>query len=144
MKYRVAVELRYLKALGDEPKIAEVRKFSAAELKLIEKIIAGFSEKDGVEIKKIEATTNHDVKAVEYFLQKKLAKTSLKNRIPFLHFALTSEDVNNLATAKMVADALKIVFLPELKKVRGEILRRARSWKNLSMLMFLNLATLSL
>jgi len=134
MKYRVAVELRYLKALGDEPKIAEVRKFSAAELKLIEKIIAGFSEKDGVEIKKIEATTNHDVKAVEYFLQKKLAKTSLKNRIPFLHFALTSEDVNNLATAKMVADALKIVFLPELKKVRGEILRRARSWKNLSML----------
>ena len=134
MKYRVAVELRYLAALGDEPRIAEVRKFSAAELKLVEKIIENFSEKDGAEIKKIESTTNHDVKAVEYFLQKKLAKTSLTNRIPFLHFALTSEDVNNLATAKMSADALKIVILPELRKLRSEILRRARGWRNLPLL----------
>ncbi|MCF7836131.1 adenylosuccinate lyase [Candidatus Gracilibacteria bacterium] len=133
-KYRVAVELKYLAALGDEVKIQEVRKFSAAELKLIEKIIENFDEKDGAEIKKIEATTNHDVKAVEYFLQQKLTKTSLKNRIPFLHFALTSEDVNNLATAKMTANALKNVILPELKKVHAEILRRAKAWKKIPLL----------
>ena len=134
MKYRVAVELKYLKALGDEPRILEVRKFSASEQKLITKIIENFDEKDGAEIKKIEATTNHDVKAVEYFLQKKLAKTSLKNRISFLHFALTSEDVNNLAIALELRDALKKVILPELKKLHAEILRRAKSWKSLAIL----------
>ncbi|MCF7846329.1 MAG: adenylosuccinate lyase [Candidatus Peribacteraceae bacterium] len=134
MKYRVVVELKYLEALGAEAKILEVRKFSTTEQKLIEKIILNFSEKDASEIKKIEATTNHDVKAVEYFLQKKLAKTSLKNRIAFLHFALTSEDVNNLATALMLREAGKYEILPELKKLHAEILRRAKSWKNLAML----------
>ncbi|MFH0776257.1 MAG: adenylosuccinate lyase, partial [Patescibacteria group bacterium] len=125
---------KYLAALGDEPRIREVQKFSAAELKLIEKIIADFSEKDGAEIKKIEAKTNHDVKAVEYFLQKKLAKTSLANRIPFLHFALTSEDVNNLATALMLREAGKFEILPELRKLRNEISSQAKSWKNIAML----------
>ena len=134
MKYRVTVELKYLEALGEEAKISQVKKFSSTEKKLVEKIITNFSEKDGQEIKKIEATTNHDVKAVEYFLQNKLAKTSLKNRIPFLHFALTSEDINNLAYALMTKDALKHAILPELKKLHGEISRRAKSWKKIAML----------
>lgn len=134
MKYRTVVELKYLEALGDEPRIREVAKFSAVERKLVDHMLLNFSEKDATEIKQIEATTNHDVKAVEYFLQRKLEKTSLRNRIPFLHFALTSEDVNNLAYALMVKDAGKYEILPELKKLHAEILRRAKNWKNLPML----------
>jgi len=133
-KYRCIVELRYLEALGNETKIREVKKFSASEKKIVEKIIANFSEKDGERIKKIEKTTNHDVKAVEYFLQEKLKKTSLKNRIPFLHFALTSEDVNNLAYALMVKDAVKQEILPEMKRVHAEILKRAKAWKKIPLL----------
>lgn len=134
MKYRCAVELRYLAALGEENKIPQVKKFNTAEKKLIEKIIADFSEQDAKEIKKIEQTTNHDVKAVEYFLQKKLAKSSLKSRIPFIHFALTSEDVNNLAYAMMTREAGLKVLLPEIKKIHSEILRRAKAWKKIPML----------
>ncbi len=134
MKYRCVVELKYLEALGEEAKIKEVKKFSAAEKKLVVEIIESFNEKDGARIKTIEKTTNHDVKAVEYFLQEKLKKTSLKNRIPFLHFALTSEDVNNLAYALMVANAVKEEILPEIKKVYTEILKRAKAWKKIPLL----------
>ncbi len=134
MEYRCAVELKYLEALGEEAKILEVRKFSASEKKLARKIIENFSEKDAAEIKKIETITNHDVKAVEYFLQKKLTKTSLKSRIPFLHFALTSEDVNNLAYALMVKDAVKFEILPTMKKFHAEILKRAKAWKKIPLL----------
>lgn len=134
MKYRCVVELKYLEALGNEAKIKEVKKFSAAEKKLVENIIADFNEKDAQRIKIIEKTTNHDVKAVEYFLAEKLQKTSLKNRIPFLHFALTSEDVNNLAYALMTREAGKYEILPEIKKVHREILKRAKAWKKIPML----------
>ena len=134
LKYRAAVELKYLETLGAEAGISEVRKFSASEKKLAEKIIENFSEKDAERIKKIEEKTNHDVKAVEYFLAEKLQKTSLKNRISFLHFALTSEDVNNLAYAMMVKDAVKFEVLPKIKRIRAEILRRARTWKKIPLL----------
>ncbi len=134
MKYRCAVELKYLEALGEETKIREVRKFSASEKKLAEKIIENFSEKDAAVIKKIEKKTNHDVKAVEYFLVEKLAKTSLTNRISFLHFALTSEDVNNLAYALMIREAVKFEILPTMKKVHTEILKRAKAWKKIPLL----------
>jgi len=133
-KYRVVIELRYLIALGDELKIHEVKKFSETEKKMMETTIINFSEKDGAQIKKIEKTINHDVKAVEYFLQKRFAHTSFAKRLPFLHFALTSEDVNNLAYALMTNDALKFELLPTLKKVHTEFLRRAKSWKNISLL----------
>jgi len=134
MKYRCVVELKYLAALGNEVKIKKVKKFSVAEKKLIEKIIKNFSEKDATRIKTIEKTTNHDVKAVEYFLAEKLQKTNLKNRISFLHFALTSEDINNLAYALMHAGAVKNVLLPEIKKVHAAILQRARAWKKIPLL----------
>ncbi|MFH1375799.1 MAG: adenylosuccinate lyase [Patescibacteria group bacterium] len=133
-KYRCIVELKYLEALGNEAKIKEVKKFSASEKKLVDKIIANFSKKDAARIQVIEKKTNHDVKAVEYFLQEKLARTSLKNRIPFLHFALTSEDVNNLAYALMTQDAVQNILLPELKTVYAEILKRARAWKRIPLL----------
>jgi adenylosuccinate lyase len=134
MKYRCVVELLYLEALGDEPRVKEVRKFTESERKLRQKILLEFSEKDAQRIKEIEKTTNHDVKAVEYFLAEKLKNTSLKNHVPFLHFALTSEDVNNLAYALMVRDAWKYEIQPLLKKVHSEVLKRAKAWKSISML----------
>lgn len=133
-KYRVIVELSYLIALGEEPKIPEVKKFSKTELNLVEKIVNNFSEADGKRIKTIEKTTNHDVKAIEYFLQEKLKNTSLKNRIPFIHFALTSEDVNNLAYALMTLNGFKEVLIPQLKEVQKEIQKRAKAWKKIPLL----------
>lgn len=134
MKYRCVVELLYLEALGDEPKVKEVRKFTESERKLRQKNLLEFSERDAQRIKDIEKITNHDVKAVEYFLAEKLKNTSLKNHVPFLHFALTSEDVNNLAYALMVRDAWKYEIQPLLKKVHSEILKRAKAWKKIPML----------
>lgn len=128
-KYRVLVELRFLAALGDEGKIREVARLSSAEKKLLEKIVAEFGEADGLKIKEIEKTTNHDVKAVEYFLQEKLKKTSLADRLSFLHFSLTSEDVNNLAYSLMLRDAMQTVLLPRLTELQKELARLARKWK---------------
>lgn len=143
-KYRVLVELRFLAALGDESGVKEVKKFSAAERKLCAKIVAEFNEKDGQRIKTIEKKTNHDVKAVEYFIREQLEKTQLrqgsagqaswKNRLSFVHFSLTSEDVNNLAYGLMLRDAVKLVILPKLKEVERELRRRAKSWKATPML----------
>ncbi len=133
-QYRVLIELKYLALLGAEPKIKEVKKFSKAELKLIEKIISDFSEKDGRQIKAIEKKTNHDVKAVEYWLREKLKKTSLKNRLSFVHFSLTSEDVNNLAYGLLLRDATKLILLPQLAKVEKELRKRAKAWKAQPML----------
>ncbi len=128
-KYRVLVELRFLAALGAEAQIKEVKQFSAAELKLIDKLITNFDEADGKQIKAIERKTNHDVKAVEYWIRGKLAKTSLKSRLSFVHFGLTSEDVNNLAYGLMLRDAMKNELLPKLVEVEKAIRQRARAWK---------------
>ncbi|MDD3066857.1 MAG: adenylosuccinate lyase [Candidatus Gracilibacteria bacterium] len=133
-KYRCIVELSYLVALGNEKKIAEVKPLTDAELKIVENLINDFSEKDGQRIKSIEAVTNHDVKAIEYFLREKLEKTSLKKNLPFIHFALTSEDVNNLAYALMHREALRNVLSPRLKELMKEIEKRAKAWKNTPLL----------
>jgi adenylosuccinate lyase len=133
-KYRIAIELKYLEALSNESQITQVKKFSTIEKKNCDKIITNFSEKESQRIKKIESKTNHDVKAIEYFLIEKLKKTSLKNCLAFLHFALTSEDVNNLALALMTRDALKVELLPKLKKVYAEIFQRAKKWQKISLL----------
>ena len=95
-KHRTEVEIKYLLFLS---KKGIIRKFNPQEIKSLEKIYADFNEKDFREIKEIEKTTNHDVKAVEYFIRKKIRKSSLKNVESFVHFGLTSEDINNLANS---------------------------------------------
>lgn len=133
-KYRVIVELRFLAALGDEGNIPEVKKFSKAELALIDALISNFGETESKRIKEIEKKTNHDVKAVEYFIREKLEKSSLKDRLSFVHFSLTSEDVNNLAYGLMLMGAIKNELLPKLTEVEKAIRIRARSWKTTPML----------
>ena len=102
---RVAVEIAWLKQLAACPAIAEVPPFSDETSTLLEGLVSGFSESDAQRIKTIEATTNHDVKAVEYFLKESIAgNEELSAASEFIHFACTSEDINNLAHALMIKD----------------------------------------
>ncbi len=115
IRYRVTVEVRWILALCAEPKIAEARALTPDEIALLEGIITGFSEADAQRVKDIEMTTNHDVKAVEYFLKEKFAGTSLEPLSEFLHFACTSEDINNLSHALQLRDGLKAVTASQKK-----------------------------
>ena len=100
---RVTVEVRWLQALANHPEITEIAPFSAETNAALDAIVAHFSEDNANRIKEIERTTNHDVKAVEYFLKEQIADIEeLKNAGEFIHFACTSEDINNLSHALML------------------------------------------
>ena len=115
IRFRVQVEVAWLKALAAEPKIREVPRFSQATVKRLDAVVAQFSDADGARVKKIEARTNHDVKAIEYFLKEKLAGNREVARVAeFIHFACTSEDINNLCHALMLKAARDAVMLPAL------------------------------
>jgi len=115
IRYRVRVELAWLRALAAEPGIAEIGPFSAAALAALDRLVAEFGETDGERIKAIEARTNHDVKAIEYWLREKLGRNrEMRAALEFVHFAATSEDINNLAWALMLAEARARVLLPRL------------------------------
>ena len=131
--FRVVVEIKWLVFLSDRADIS-LRTFSAAEKKILQKILDDFSEKDAARVKKIEKTTNHDVKAVEYFLKEKIENTSLKAVSEWIHFALTSEDVNNLAYCLMIKKSVQKVLLPALKNLETAFFDRAKKWKTVSML----------
>lgn len=122
IRYRVLVELRWLQHLANTPEICELAPFSADADALLEKIIREFSVADAQRIKDIERTTNHDVKAVEYFLKEKISHNAELNAISeFLHFACTSEDINNLAYALMLHDARSGVLLPLMDELMGAV-----------------------
>ncbi|MDM1279731.1 MULTISPECIES: adenylosuccinate lyase [Acinetobacter] len=107
---RVTVEVRWLQALANRPEITEVPAFSAETNAALDAIVANFSEEDANRIKEIERTTNHDVKAVEYFLKEKIANIDeLKNAGEFIHFACTSEDINNLSHALMLKNGRDVL-----------------------------------
>ncbi len=115
MKRRVQVEVRWLLALADAKDVAEVAAFSAPARATLLAIADDFSEDDAARIKAIERTTNHDVKAVEYFIKERIAgNAELSKAAEFVHFACTSEDINNLAYALMLRDARADVLLPTL------------------------------
>ncbi|MGB3380566.1 MAG: adenylosuccinate lyase, partial [Rhodanobacter sp.] len=115
MHRRVQVEIEWLLALAAEPKIVELPAFDTTQVATLKAIAEDFSEADGERIKAIEATTNHDVKAVEYFIKEKIgADASLAQAKEFVHFACTSEDINNLSYALMLRDARRGVLLPQL------------------------------
>ena len=109
---RVTVEVRWLQALANRPEITEVPVFSAATNAALDVIVTDFSEDDANRIKEIERTTNHDVKAVEYFLKEKIAHIDeLKNAGEFIHFACTSEDINNLSHALMLKSSREVLVV---------------------------------
>lgn len=118
---RVTVEVRWLQALSNRPEIIEVAPFSAETNAALDAIVSNFSEEDANRIKEIERTTNHDVKAVEYFLKEKIAGISeLQNAGEFIHFACTSEDINNLSHALMLKNGRE-VLVSSMKQILNTI-----------------------
>lgn len=111
IRFRVLVEVRWLQALAAHPLIVEVQPFSATANQLLDAIVSEFSEHDAQRVKDIEKTTNHDVKAVEYLLKEKIAgNAELESVSEFIHFACTSEDINNLSYALMLKEGRELIL----------------------------------
>jgi adenylosuccinate lyase len=135
MHRRVQVEIEWLLALAAEPKIVELPAFDAAQIATLKAISAHFSEADGERIKAIEATTNHDVKAVEYFIKERIgADAGLAQAKEFVHFACTSEDINNLSYALMLRDARSNVLLPQLDGIAATLRQMAHEHASVALL----------
>lgn len=131
---RVTVEVRWLQTLANHADIHEIQPFSAATNERLDAIIANFSEADAMRIKDIERTTNHDVKAVEYFLKEKIADIdALKDAGEFIHFACTSEDINNLSHALMLKSG-RDVLAQSMQKIIDEIAALAETHADQPML----------
>lgn len=131
---RVTVEVRWLQTLANHADIHEIQPFSAATNERLDAIVANFSEADAVRIKDIERTTNHDVKAVEYFLKEKIADIdALKDAGEFIHFACTSEDINNLSHALMLKSG-RDVLAQTMQKIIDEIAALAETHADQPML----------
>ena len=135
LKYRVTVEVRWLQKLAAHTQIQEVPALSAEASNYLDSIVANFSVEDANHIKTIERTTNHDVKAVEYFLKEKCeALPELYKINEFIHFACTSEDINNTSHALMHKTAREEVLLPEWKNVINAVVELAERYKNIPLL----------
>lgn len=130
MRYRLLIEVEYLIFLGKEKGIKELSPFSKNQKNNLRKLYENFTDADAKKIKNIEMKTKHDVKSVEYFLQSNLAKKYQ----PWVHFALTSEDVNNLSYSLMWKEGIKDVYLPSLVQIQKKIKNLAKINKNISML----------
>ncbi|MCE6003581.1 adenylosuccinate lyase [Acinetobacter junii] len=131
---RVTVEVRWLQALANRAEIIEVPAFSAETNAALDAIVTNFSEEDANRIKEIERTTNHDVKAVEYFLKEKIANIDeLKNAGEFIHFACTSEDINNLSHALMLKNGRE-VLVSSMKQILNAISALATTYAEQPML----------
>lgn len=134
-KYRVTVEVRWLQQLSACSDIPEVPAFSESANALLNQIVTDFDETDAARVKAIEATTNHDVKAVEYFLKEKVADNQeLAAVSEFIHFACTSEDINNLSHGLMLKEAVENVILPYTDQLIGELKRMAGEYKQVAMM----------
>ena len=131
IKTRIEVEIKYLIALS-EAKV--IRDLTPEEKKILEDLTTNMKEEDVLQVKEIEGETRHDVKAVERFLREKLASTSLKDLLEFIHFGLTSEDVNNLAYRLMLSRGVSQVILQHLNKVLKDLSDKSAEYKSLPML----------
>ena len=133
MKYRVLVEVEYFIALTEIP-LPQLRKLTAVEKDQLADIYEKFSEADALAIKDYEKVTNHDVKAVEYFLKDKMIALGFGKDIEFIHFGLTSQDINNTAIPLSLKEAISEIYAPELDKIISVIINLAHQWANIPML----------
>ena len=133
VKRRVLVECAWLEALCAAKEIKECAALTAKERTALRKIASDFSVEDAARVKEIEKTTNHDVKAVEYFLKEKVAGTSLEKRSEFIHFACTSEDINNMSHALMLRDG-KAILRRAMNEVRMKLVEMSKATAAVPML----------
>ncbi|MDE1891577.1 MAG: adenylosuccinate lyase [Betaproteobacteria bacterium] len=135
IRFRVQIEIDWLIALSMEPAINELAPFSQETLEELEKLVKQFSVADAEQIKAIEVRTNHDVKAMEYWLRERLAtNTEVVAAMEFIHFACTSEDINNLSHALMLQGARERVLLPQLNQIVDLLTERAHQYAEIPML----------
>ena len=133
IKYRVKVEIEYFIALCKIP-LPQLKGFNGALFDNLREIYTRFSSQDAKKIKDIESVTNHDVKAVEYFIKEKFDELGLQKFKEFIHFGLTSQDINNTAIPLSIKDAFNTVYLPELNNLINKLTELSNEWKDIPML----------
>ncbi|SHK58470.1 adenylosuccinate lyase [Reichenbachiella agariperforans] len=133
IKYRVHVEIEYFIALCQHP-LPQLESVDASVYGKLRQIVVEFSEADALEIKKIESTTNHDVKAVEYFIKKRFDTLGLEPYKEFIHFGLTSQDINNTAIPLQLKHAIESEYIPALNQIEALLMDMAEAWKDIPML----------
>lgn len=131
--YRLWVEVEYFIALCEIP-LPELRGVQPGDFGKLRNICEAFSEADALHIKEIEKTTNHDVKAVEYFLKEKFVALGLEEYREFIHFGLTSQDINNTAIPASLRDAIEDVLIPQVDAILGMLVDMSRAWKDVPLL----------
>ncbi len=131
--YRVVIEVEYFLSLCEIP-LPKLEKFPADKIDLLKDIYARFTIEDALRIKEIESVTNHDVKAVEYFLKEKFDRLNLSAYKEFIHFGLTSQDVNNTAIPLSIHDALNQEYFPAIENLLTKLNTLAEEWKDVTML----------
>lgn len=133
IRYRILVELAYFKALCEIP-LPQLASFPHEKFEQLDLLVKAFDETHAQRVKQIESVTNHDVKAIEYFLKEQFDAMGLSSFREFIHFGLTSQDVNNTATPLMLRDALQHVGVPWVEKLRTKLEEMAQTWKDVPML----------
>lgn len=133
IKYRVFVEIEYFKALVLKG-IPQLSSFSQDDFGKLDEIVKNFTPEDAIKIKETERVTNHDVKAVEYYIKDKFRAHGWDKTLEFIHFGLTSQDINNTSLPLMVRDAIQNVYLPEIEKIYNKLTELANQWAEIPLL----------
>src|SRR5690606_21460908 len=133
IKYRVLVEIEYFIALCNIP-LPQLKDFNKSHFSDLRTIYKNFTSIDASQIKEIEKTTNHDVKAVEYFIKEKFDALGISEFKEFIHFGLTSQDINNTAIPLSIKEAINHIYIPEYESVLEKLESLAEEWKNIPML----------
>ena len=133
IKYRVFVEIQYFIALVQKP-LPQLNDFDLEKVDELNNLFENFNLKDAIRIKEIEKVTNHDVKAVEYYLKEKFEELKIEDYKEFIHFGLTSQDINNTATPYLIKKSITDIYLPKLSQIISELEIQANSWAGIPML----------
>ena len=133
IRYRIRVEIEYFIALCGIP-LPQLEDLDKSKFPEMRRIYTELTPEQAMEVKEIERTTNHDVKAVEYFIKRRFKELGLEKWSEFVHFGLTSQDINNTAQPLMLKEALENVYMPALKEVLGTVSGMAEQWKDIPML----------
>ena len=133
IKYRLRVEVEYFISLCELP-LPQLENFDAKLYETLRKIYLDFSDDDAQEVKEIESITNHDVKAVEYFLKERFDRLKISDYKEFIHFALTSQDINNTATPLLIKESVEDIFLPNYLQMMEKLIELKDEWANIPLL----------
>ncbi|MBP6365560.1 MAG: adenylosuccinate lyase, partial [Bacteroidales bacterium] len=133
IRYRVFVEIEYFIALCEIP-LPQLKSVTENEKSLLREISGKFSIEDALRIKEIEKITNHDVKAVEYFIKERISGSALEKMGEFIHFGLTSQDINNTSVPLSLLEGIRDVYLPKLSSILNKLTEMSEEWSDIPML----------